>query len=443
MKKTILILTSLILAFGLSASNEALMTACKQGDLAAVKSAFDGGADVNAPDANGNPAIASAFLWPDITALLIEKGADVNGGNYPALVSAANNYSVEVMKMLIESGADPNKPGKLDAGATLRKMLADEKAKGKKANKVMVDAWEAALKNMQVSTVTAVQQTVQQTNCVPCLKLLLDNGAGIESNGDGNILHTLAAFSMTQQGRKEAFAAGKAGMESYGLKVPDWYIDLPAEKNGQPSEMLNLLVGKGADVNQLNSHQLNPLLTAMGTKKVELAKAMIKAGADVKYYPKENARDAVNMAAELGDMELLKMIVEKGGDVTRETWDRDAETGGFCKGFTALTRAAIHDNLECARYLIEAGCKVREGISGYFVREARTRGGKGKLLTTLTGKQLYCRYKLTKKMAIYFAIENNNMEMVKLLAESFGWYQNHSMEMKPQHGNETTGRLFG
>lgn len=108
------------------------MTACKQGDLAGVKSALNAGADVNAPDANGNPAIAAAFFWPDITKLLIEKGADVNAGSYPALVSAANNYSVDVMQILLDAGADPNKGGNIDPGAGLRAMLAAEKAKGKK-----------------------------------------------------------------------------------------------------------------------------------------------------------------------------------------------------------------------------------------------------------------------------------------------------------------------
>jgi hypothetical protein len=39
--------------------------------------------------------------------------------------------------MLLEAGADPNKPGISDPGATFRTLIEAEKAKGKKANKVM------------------------------------------------------------------------------------------------------------------------------------------------------------------------------------------------------------------------------------------------------------------------------------------------------------------
>ena len=426
---------TMVFCSSLADSNEDLLNACRQGDLAAAQSALKSGADANTKDTNGNTAICSAFFWPEITQLLIDNGADPNGGNYPAIVSAANNYSPEVMEILLKAGADPNKGAKTDPGAGLRKLIADEKAKGKKANKAMITAWEAAVKNLKPTEVYAVQVVIQQTNCVPCLDLLLNKGAKTDVVADGSLFHTFAAFSMTRDERKEAFAQGRSSMESYGLKVPDWYSSLPEDKNGTPAQMAELLSKSGADVNALNSGGLNPLLTALGTRKVEAAKALIKAGADVNYVPDNNAKDAVSHAAEIGDLELLKALVAKGADVNRETWDLDKETGSFCKGFTPLTRAAIYNNLESAEFLIESGAKIKEGVSGYFSKEARAGLGQKKLLTTLGGRQLYCRYKLKNKMAIYFAIENQNMEMVQLLANSFGWYQNHSMEMKAQTGS--------
>jgi len=426
------ILFLLFISFTARASNE-LVEACKAGDLQLVKELVTKKADVNFKDANGNTPICSAFFWPEITQFLLENGADVNGGNYPAIVSATNNYSVEVMKILLDAGADPNKAGKADPGVTLRKMLEDEKAKGKKANKTLIDAWEGVLKNMQPVSVYAIQLAVQQTNCVPCLELLLNHEARIDVVSDGNLLHTLSAFGMSREGRKEAFSKGKTAMESYGLKVPDWYANLPDEKNGTTEQMLSLLLSHGADVNKTNSQGMSPLLTALGTQKINLAKALVEAGADVNYVAGENGKDPVAFAAELGDVDLLKSLIDKGADVTRETWDLDVQTGSYCKGFTALTRAVIYDNYDCAKLLIDSGCKIREGVSGFFSKEARSSIG-GARITNLAGKQLYCRYKLKNKMAIYFAIENNNLEMVKLLASSFGWYQNHSMEMDAQVG---------
>lgn len=446
MKKLFFVTTlTLLYAANLSADpNDDLIAACKQGDKQAVEKALASGADANAKDAAGNTAIDYAFFWPEITQALLDNGADANGGNYPAIVNASNNYSVDVMKILLEAGADANKAGKADPGAALRKLIADEKAKGKKANEAMITAWEGALANMQPTTLYAIQVTIQQTNCVPCLEMLLENGANVDVIDDGNLLHTVAAFGMTPEERKTAFAAGKAGMESYGLKVPDWYGDLPDDRNGTSDQMVKLLVGAGVDVDERNSAGLNPLLTALGVRKTHVAQALVDAGADVKYVPDGNHKDAVAHAAEIGDLWLLKSIVGQGADVNRETWDLDKETGSFCKGFTPLTRAAIYDNLECAEYLIEAGANIKDGVSGYFSKPARGGFGKGPLLTTITGSQLYCRYKLKNKMAIYFAIENQNMEMVELLGNSFGWYQNHSMEMKAQTGSmENASALKG
>ena len=92
------------------------------------------------------------------------------------------------------------------------------------------------------------------------LEMLLSNGASIDVVTDGNILHTLAAFSMTQEERKTNFATGAPNLVNYGLKVPEWYSNLPNDKNGTPEQMLKLLLDAGADVNARNSSELNPLL---------------------------------------------------------------------------------------------------------------------------------------------------------------------------------------
>ena len=75
--------------------NEDLITACKQGDLATVQAALDAGADISATDASGNTAICYAFFWPEITKLLLDKGADPNAGNYPPIINACNTYSTD------------------------------------------------------------------------------------------------------------------------------------------------------------------------------------------------------------------------------------------------------------------------------------------------------------------------------------------------------------
>ena len=436
MKSLVSIFTISVLLshFAFAGVQEELFTAAPQCDLDGVKKALASGADVNGFNEYGQNALATSFFCVDVTKHLLEKGCDPNGGSYPGIIQAANNYSVEVLRILLEGGADANKVGIIDGGAHLLKLVEAEKEKGKKGNKAMIKAWEAAAAAAPRSEVTALKQTVQQTNCVPCLQLLIDHGAKVDAvdpTTNSNILFTLAAFGMTQEMRKEQFSKGKAGMETFGLKVPDWYSNLPNSKNGTSSDMLDLLVKAGTDVNLINSDGNSPLLVALGTQKVDVAKGLVKGGADVTYMHLKHKRDAVSSAAELGDLELLKLLVEKGADLTLETWDLDKETGSYCKGFSALARAVIHDHYDCAVYLIEKGCKIREGISGYFSKQAVSSIG-GRPLVGTFGNKLYCRYKLKKKTPIYFAIENGNMEMVKLLATSFNWYGNHSMEMKAQ-----------
>src|SRR6185369_10344289 len=144
----------------------------------AIKKNVESGANVNYKNDKGQTPLSLVYLYPNITEYLISKGADVNGGDSPALVSAARFYSVDVMKILLKAGADPNKPSvvNVDVAAPVRKLLEEEKAKGKKANKYMVKAYEDQLKNMGSSTTYttyALQNALGSTNCLECVVLLI------------------------------------------------------------------------------------------------------------------------------------------------------------------------------------------------------------------------------------------------------------------------------
>jgi len=403
-------------------TNADLVTACKKGDLEAVKKALEAGADVNKADEGGNPPLASAFFWPDIVQLLLDKKADPNGGKYPALISAANSYSVDVMDKLLQAGADPNKSGIVDPGGFFKKLIAAEKAKGNSANAAAIKAWENAAASMKPSEVLAIQLVVQQTNCVPCLQKLIEKGAKatLVLPDNTNLIFTLAAFGMTPEERKTQFKSGKAAMESLGLKVPDWYVNLPDAVNGTSAQMLELLVKAGVDIKQVSSNDTTPLLTALVSGKLGVAKDLVKAGADVNHLTKDK-KDALSLAAKAGDVELLKLLVEKGADLNHENWDIDKATGQGAKGFTALSYAVIYNHLDAAKYLLGAGCKPTDGISGYF----KAPNG--------------CGYDLSNKSSIFFAIENNNMDMVKLLSDANKFWMNNQMEMKARTGNLEKG----
>jgi ankyrin repeat protein len=406
-----------------------LVAACKKGDLEAVKKALAEGADVNKADASGNPAIASAFFWPEITALLIEKGADPNLGVYPALISACNVYSTDVVRMLLAAGADPKKPGISDPAATFRTLIANEKAKGKDANQAAIKAWENAASTMIPSEVELMRVLVQQTNCVPCLQMTLDNGADIDFKDGDNAVDVLASFSMSKEERKTAFRNGASAMESFGFKVPDWYRDLPDDRNGTAVEMLNLLLTKAPDMNKPNTNGLTPLVVALKScnavpegkaSKLSVVKKLVEAGANPALAAKQKLDKGeaiyypICLAAEYGDVELMAAMLGKGADINSATTTAclsmyNGTWGG--EGYTPVIIATMVKNFDVARYLVEHEADIKLGTNGYSIME-----------TSL--EEVKCLVSSKNKIPIYWAVEKNDMDLVHMIADRMVWQFN-------------------
>jgi len=110
-----------------------LMYAARQGALDAARALIDGGADLNAADPDGTPALTFAIIngHYDVAMLLADRGADVNQSDRtgatplysavdmhtlatsfgrPALARDVTDGSVGAAKMLLAHGADPNRP---------------------------------------------------------------------------------------------------------------------------------------------------------------------------------------------------------------------------------------------------------------------------------------------------------------------------------------------
>jgi len=209
-----------------------LIAACKKGNIDGVNNALSAGADVNMIDGNGNTAISVSYFWPEITKLLIEKGADPNKGSYPALISACNVYSAEVVKILLDAGADPNKTGISDPSVTFKTLIANEKAKGKEANQTMIKAWEGAMANLKPSEVELMNTIVMGTNAVSCLEMVLDKGANLKLKSGDYVIDIFAAYSMSKEERKNSCSKWWSNIEAFGITVPAWYKNLPDDRIG-------------------------------------------------------------------------------------------------------------------------------------------------------------------------------------------------------------------
>jgi ankyrin repeat protein len=403
-------LFTLSATLALAGPNEDLLAAVKKGNLAGAEAAIAAGADVNFLT-DGNAPIASAYFWPDITKLLLEKGADPNRGGSKALFNAAMFYSTEVMKLLLDAGADPNKPSLTDPAATFKTLIATEQAKGKDANKAMINAWTNAMATVKPTEVYALSSAVASTSCVPCVEMLLAKGADVTKGvTDGTLIHTFAgSFGKSRELWKSGFATTKGYMDGFGVALPAWYgEEPPAGRFGTPDEMLKLLLAKGLNINEKNKgidglKQRTPLEISLNSGfsgYPNIILALINNGADVKAEG-EIYGPMIFQATHAGFTDVVKAMVEKGADVNTEGkmfWQTE---GALLKGYNPLIIAAMKGHLDLAKYLLGAGAKTGNGVEGKFFNE------KTKCLT-----------KVTDKTAIYYAIETGNMEMVKAMVES-------------------------
>lgn len=400
-------------------ANEDLIAACSNGDLNGAKSAINAGADVNALAPDNNSAISKAFFWPEITKLLIENGADPNGGSYPAIINAANNYSLEVMDLLIAAGADVNKPGyvKNESTEKIKKMIEDmevqaakAKGKSKKIYQTGIDQLRAQYPDLDGPGLKfyAIQNVLMQTNCIPCLQKLLDNKAdltlGVENNM--NQIHTWAVYSMTAEQRKEAFAKGKTVMEErFNFKSPDWYGKLPSSINGSPEGMLDLLLKAGEDINKLDVNQRSPLHHAMAGgvgNKSHVLMALVKNGADITIEDPLFGKP-FTLAVKTGEIELVQFFLDNGADINETSKIIDMNIGQRLNGASPLIAAAMKDNLEMVKFLVQKGAKVKQGCYGL---SANMKTG--------------CMTSVRGKTAVYFAIDNQNIEVIEYLIKDAG-----------------------
>ncbi|MBL7865071.1 MAG: hypothetical protein JNK10_09360 [Cyclobacteriaceae bacterium] len=313
--KPMIVMGCLLFACSLYAQdNDALIKSCLSGNLAAVKQQAEGGANVNYKNTAGQTPLSVAYMWPEITSYLLGKGADANGGDYPALVGASRYYSLEVMKMLLKAGADANKVAevKVDVAGPVRKALEDEKAKGKKANKYLVKAYEDQLKSMPPGNTmkfSALQNALAGTNCQECVALLLDAGADVEFKGafGGNMVHEVAFTWISAEQRSANIQTNLPYFEQAGMMMPDWYKTMNISNMGSAYDIVRLLKNKGANMESMDNNKRTPLMSAVlqPNPNEEIINALVDNGADMKATGMNN--ELTDFAKETKDPEGIKV----------------------------------------------------------------------------------------------------------------------------------------
>ncbi len=260
----------------------ALMFAARNGDEAVVRRLVDGGADINLTNADGATALMIAVVNDrfDFAAMLVELGADPNDGSlYQAVLmhDATTDWlakdgtqwradhpneltALELTRVLLEAGADPNKPfvGQLHSTS----MCCDTKENATPLYRAAVAA------------------------DVEALELLIEHGGDVEwapeagedepapagPFGRGNLGKTPLMVAMS--GGRGVGMAGGPGDIREGRAPP-----FREEANREPLDAVKLLLAAGANPDAVTPDGDAALHMAAKDGRIEIVRALAEGGA--------------------------------------------------------------------------------------------------------------------------------------------------------------------
>ncbi len=359
-------------------------------------------ADPNQKTAGGEPVLvmASRRHFADAVALLVEAGADVNAqdqyGDTPLVAQYSDvedafvtekTDSVRVMQILLDAGADVNRPGPIGKGWTAL-MRASYIGNVKDVKKLLAAGADVNKKDEEGGTALDWACVCRydgdegndffadgQKRRKEIIGLLLAAGAKykeealIAAIGEGcpSLAETLLASGINtkgEMGEKLLRVASRAGMremvkmllaDGANVNAADEAGDTPLLHAVMPNGIgisddkegtVKVLLDAGADVNAKNNANRTPLFFATMVGHKDIVGLLLAAGADVNVQD-EDGRTALMGVIWDENEELVKILLSAGADVNVKNKD----------GETALKLAREENNKKIIKLLKEAGAK--------------------------------------------------------------------------------------
>ena len=222
-------------------------------------------------------------------------------------------------------------------------------------------------------------------------KLLLDYGADIEARND---LLSVVSIEKLETGKSDYWNLIDQMGTQEAKKHHGWTALIWAARNGQ-TDMVNLLLGRGANINAITKDGFTALVHAISSKHIETAQLLLERGADPDLA-EGGASPAFPLAASFGFVDLMQVILNHGGridaldsfghsalsnavvnnqpEVLRLLLRYDADVNAICLGvaeWPPLHFAAEQDSLQCAEILLNAGADIdaKDAINGMTALE--------------------------------------------------------------------------
>jgi ankyrin repeat protein len=313
-----------------------LASAVWSNDLDLVGLLLEAGADIDKPGVLATAAGGETNF--ETLSFLIEQGADVEAFGGEALCEAIFGRNFAAIKLLLKSGVNINDRVR---GRDSRTPLQYTAYHGElKVVQYLVKAGaDVNAPPSRVKGRTALHEAAA-SGYIEKVKFLLESGADVNS----------------QPNRSHGQTVLEASLDGWRSKLS------PME-----AEIFELLLNEGAHINgprrRRRCWQWNSALTMLIAKSAEnrLIQLALTAGADVNQFGSgREARSPIQAAAEIGNLDILKQLLEKGAEINAPP--------GVDYGRTALQAACCNKNpnLELIRFLLGKGAEVNAsaGING-------------------------------------------------------------------------------
>jgi ankyrin repeat protein len=334
---------------------------------------------VNAKDNRGDPPLSLAARQGhcEMVKKLLETGADVNGqgGHFGSALQAASFIGhKQMVKTLLDKGADVNAQGGHFGNALQAASFIDHE----QMVKTLLD--KGADVNAQGGYYGNALQAASARGHEQMVKTLLDKGADVNAQGGyyGNALQAASREDHEQMVKtllnKGADVNAQGGYFGNALQ---------AASAGGHEQMVKTLLNKGADVNAQGGYYGNALQAASAGGHKQVVKTLLDKGADMNAQGGSYG-NAMHASAYGGHTEMLDLLITNCGiSQLQDYYGRTLLWWAAAGGNTATIEALIHkhnmdpqtaDNLGRSPFWIASkkGHSAASKLLQAYVREPNT-----------------------------------------------------------------------
>jgi ankyrin repeat protein len=366
-----------------------LQIAARMGNLELVKILVSAGAVVNTHKSFWSSALQNAAKAShyDIVQLLLDANADLNAcfGHYGcALACAIEEKCESVITLLLANNANVNAVGQNGITSLQAASMVNDEAMvafllkhGAKVNTPIPEH-----PRCHTPPRTALQWAVKNKNYT-ILSLLLDAGQNINqiSRSQHRAPTTALVTAVEDRNHEMITFLLDAGAD------PSLDSSIAYAAKASDVGLVSTLLQKGADIDHVSfssdehprDYNINALYYAVSERNLEMIRFLINQGAD----PNGNmggARSILQLATDLGDMEIIQVLIEAGADCNKAT--------SYHHPLNPLQTAVDMGNFELAKYFMSVGADIN-----------------------------WPPYKIEGATALQMAVQKQNVDMVDFLLD--------------------------